>query len=342
VYTAYRVAAHRGVKFTFSTIDQRGVSRTLYSLDRSFRRPLTGPAALNRLRERGMKLDIGLDDDVYSTMVALTLLPKGLDPIAYLAEVVQNCRSGNRFRFFFESNGFPHDTDSTGLAVAGLIDQGLISPSELLAITRELLLAAAPFDRQRSDSIPALKRGVLTMYWEDGREPGVRPRGYKHDAVACAHALYPLLHARRLGLVDSAGVIDATMSYIADHLVSGRYLEGSRYFLHPESFLYAVSRLWCFSECRVRLAESLPSAVSRIEQPEGGSALNLAQQIIAVDNLGLEDGQHERRGLLAAQQATDGSWPPCAYYRPSQYPIYYGSPVMTTLFAVRALCPSGL
>ncbi|MEU6708103.1 hypothetical protein [Streptomyces wuyuanensis] len=333
-------AVNRALEFITATIDHHGVARALHDFDPSFQQPLPGAAAEAKLRERGVTLNISLNDDTFSTILALTLLPTGYAHIPRLAAVVQGCRFGNRFPYFFTRKGFPYDTDSTGLAAGGLIDHGLMSPQDELAIGQELLLAVAPYDRVARDGAPALKRGVLMMYWEDGREPHSTLRGYKQDPVACAHVLYVLEHARELGLVDTGGVRDATLQYVVEHLSSERYRQGSRYYVGPAPFLYAASRLWRFDGCRARLSYALPQAVNRLHDDRPQSPLFLAQYIIAADNLGLDRHQPECREQLAAQQASDGSWPACAYYRAAQHPIYFGSRVLTTLFAQRALQPT--
>ncbi|MER7111785.1 hypothetical protein [Streptomyces sp. NPDC000229] len=70
-----------------------------------------------------------------------------------------------------------------------------------------------------------------------------------------------------------------------------------------------------------------------------GESLDLAFRTLAADHLGLTAGQAERRVLLAGAQQDNGSWPACAYYRMGRFLVYFGSPYLTTVFALTALRP---
>lgn len=65
--------------------------------------------------------------------------------------------------------------------------------------------------------------------------------------------------------------------------------------------------------------------------------LSLALSIISAGSLGMADGQQERREHLARLQRRDGSWPAAPYYRMGRFEVYFGSPLITTLFAARAM-----
>ncbi len=341
----------RAVSFVEGCLDERGVSRARIAVDPSFRSSFSGREARERLR-RELGCDIGFDmgDEAFSAMLALTLLPapvegRGRKVIDRLAQLVEEHRQGWRFRFFFDPNGFPADTDCTAVASGALYERGVISSAELLLFARELLRAAAPADytpRARDDT---LYPGVVMVYWEDGAESGTMARGRKHDAVVCAHALYTLKLAEHRGLADAGQTVDATLRFVVDHLISRRFLEGTRYYPSPDAFLYASSRLCArFPECHSALAGPLREALreheARIEagqRDEGTRALDLAQRIIVVDNFGSAQGQTRRRTMLARQQLPDGSWPAAPFYRLGRHPVHFGSTMLTTLFAIRAL-----
>jgi hypothetical protein len=187
---------------------------------------------------------------------------------------------------------------------------------------------------------------VFLVYWEDDAEPFTLRRGRKQDPVACANALYTVQLADRPLADEGQAVVVATTRYLADHLTSGRYLDGTRYYPSPDAFLYAVSRLCArFPGTTGLLAGPLRRAFHRREATapaQGlaaipGRSLDLAFRTLTADHLGLSAGQNEWRTLLAALQRDDGSWPPCAYYRMGRFPVYFGSPYLTTVFALAAL-----
>ncbi|WP_329449184.1 hypothetical protein OG906_40430 (plasmid) [Streptomyces sp. NBC_01426] len=271
--------------------------------------------------------------------------------VARLAPQVEDCRWQGRFRFFPRTSRFSADTDCTAIATGALYEHGLLSAADLQQGVSELLRAAAPAPadcRVRADG-----RGdehsyqhVLMVYWEDGVEPNALPRGRKHDAVACANALYTLHLNHQYIAGDDEAVITASMRYLRDHLVSRRYMHGTRYYPSPDAFLYAASRICArFPQHSRMLTTPLRHAVQEREidtqtwalADQPGTALDLALRTLAADNLALNVGQDEGRMLLARLQQPDGSWPACPYYRMGRFPVYFGSPCLTTLFARRAL-----
>ena len=180
------------------------------------------------------------------------------------------------------------------------------------------------------------------VYWED-HSPRTPGRGRKYDAVVCANALYTLSLAEQQGFrPPNAGIIAATNAYVAEHLRSGRYLSGTRYYPAPEAFLYAVSRLCgAFPDHAARLGPALRREVLRTRCRQPQDALGLALWTAAADNAGADAGQDECRVTLARLQQANGAWPACAYYRMGRVAVYFGSPLITTLFAVRALRSDG-
>ncbi|MEV7729171.1 hypothetical protein AB0P15_31250 [Streptomyces sp. NPDC087917] len=287
-------------------------------------------------------------------MVTLMLQPPpqdwaGRELVARLATQIEGARWQRRYRFFpYGSSGFPADTDCTGMAAGALHRHGLLLAADLEACVRDLLHAAAPAGLvpgpRASDGV-VLVPGVPLVYWEDGAEPGTARRGRKHDAVACANALYTVQLCDTL-TAETTQFTVASHRYLADHLTSGRYLAGTRYYPSPEAFLYAISRLCARFPASARVLsaplhqamnarEAAASATALTSGP--GNALDIALRTLTADNLSRTAGQAERRLHLVRMQQGDGSWPACPYYRMGRFPVYFGSPYLTTIFALKAL-----
>ncbi|MEU9178397.1 hypothetical protein AB0C90_16380 [Streptomyces sp. NPDC048550] len=302
------------------------------------------------LRDRfGQDPGFDLGAEAFSAMLTLTLFPPswGRPPSALLRQV-EAARWESRYRFFTDANSFPADTDCTGLALSALHEHGQLSSADLDMSVHDLLRSAAegllPGRDSRDDD--ALHPGVPMVYWEDGREPHTLNRGRKHDAVACANALHAIHLAGPQTLTDAQTVISASMRYLADHLTSRRYLDGTRYYPSPDTFLYAASRLCArFRSSTHALASPLRRAWQEREEyadaqapdPGPGTPLDLALRTLTADNLALTTGQDQRRRLLAQAQRPDGSWAACPYYSMGRFPVFFGSPYLTTLFCLRAL-----
>ncbi|WP_327255829.1 hypothetical protein [Streptomyces sp. NBC_01244] len=283
-------------------------------------------------------------------MLTLTLFPPSWGrPASALVRQVEAARWESRYRFFTDANSFPADTDCTGLALSALHEHGRLSSADLKVSVHDLLRSAAECSLPRRDSRAddALHPGVPMVYWEDGREPRTLNRGRKHDAVACANALYAIHLADPQTLTGAQTVISASMRYLTDHLTSRRYLDGTRYYPSPDAFLYAASRLCArFPSSTHALTGHLRRAWQEREEyadtqaaPESGPGmpLDLALRMLTAGNLALTTGQDQRRRLLARAQRPDGSWAACPYYRMGRFPVFFGSSYLTTLFCLRAL-----
>lgn len=333
----------------------------MLSLDPQFRQSFSGSLARGVL-QKGFGVDpgFGLDGEVFSAMVSLTLLPTTADRsdqgmsgqlAGRLIAQVQTCRWGERYRFFPGIGGFPADTDCTALAISALYDHGRLTSAGLDRGVRELLRATPPTEDLARPPGPCRKesvnRDVFMVYWEDGEEPATLRRGRKHDAVACTNALYTVQMAPHPFTEQAHAVIDAATRYLQSHLSSGRYLAGTRYYPSPDAFLYAVARLCArfpasaqalAAPARQALADreaTVAATAAAVRLPD--SALEIALRILAADHLGLTADQDRRRASLANTQLTDGSWPAAAYYRMGRFPVYFGSRYLTTVFAMAAL-----
>ncbi|MFB4310312.1 hypothetical protein [Actinomadura sp. GTD37] len=357
--------AKRAVHDALAFLDEAaetGATSSLVAFDPSFSSPREAAGARAHIQRR-LGVDIGYDlgGDLWAAICGLPLLPPGRDRLAgHFARLIERGRVGRRFRFFAGRNGFPADTDCTAVAGHALYERGLIPPGELTAIAEELLRAAAP------DGGEAAPQGVPTVYWADGAEPHALPRSRTRDPVVCANVLVVLEEARRLGLHGAGAVIGATRRYVLDHLASGAYRGGTRYYPAPEAFLYAASRLAAgFPE----LAAPLARAITERDAADAlnadalnidalnidalttdalttdalttdaltTDALNIALRGLAAHNIGWRDGRESRLRALLALQAPDGSWPAHPYFKLGRLPVFFGSPVMSTLFASAAI-----
>jgi hypothetical protein len=320
---------------------------TQLSFDRRFTDTFTCAEARAVIKQR-TAAEVGFDFGVegFSSMIGLMLssLPGTIVPsqlIRRFSRQVERCRRKERYSFFADVPEFAADTDSTAVAAGALYEHGLISVAELASSVGSLLLAtsprSSPWTEIRSPRDGETHPGVLQVYW-DGAEGTVLRRTRAHDAVACVNALYSFSLLRASGAPREAGVIDATIRYVNSHLVTRHYRSGTRYYPTPEAFLYALSRLCVKSGAWARfLSSGLRREIAEIQGRPADDPLSLALSIISADNMCMEDGQQERREHLARLQQRDGSWPAAPYYRMGRFEVYFGSPLITTLFAAQAI-----
>lgn len=351
-------AVERGHGYLERAASERGI-QSIIGLDVGFNRTLD-PRELRAFVREQLGEDIGFDagDEAFSSMIALKLFAHDDAAQATAArsvEVVRGRAWRGRYRFFCEENGFAADTDCTGVACATLYEAGVLTKDELLESARELLNSAADqslaavtnLDEATGQSNGRLRADVTMVYWDDGLEPGAAPRGRKQDAAVAANTLYALkLAVEEAGLEDPRGVVAATQRYVYEHLRSGAYRDGTRYYPSPDTFLYYASCL-CrrFPECMADIGGELQKALQQrhAEPPNEGGAddpcgpLNIAQQALAAYNVGADTDLRRDLEELASMQLPDGSWPAVPFYSLGKRALYFGSGAVTAMFAVKAI-----
>lgn len=129
----------------------------------------------------------------------------------------------------------------------------------------------------------------------------------------------------------------STLNWVHEVLLNRAYLEGTRYYEHPEFFLWGISRLLTIND-DADLHELLkPLLKSRIQELIGsdGDALQLAMRIVVCDFVGIRD-DIDFRALLPLQ-CEDGSFETGWIYKYGSSGLRIGNKGMTTAMAVKAV-----
>src|SRR5579862_8811959 len=165
--------------------------------------------------------------------------------------------------------------------------------------------------------------GIVQAYFDH-----TRPRT---DPVVCVNVL-SLFYAHSRG-----HQLPHTLRWIHQILLHRAYLDGTRYYVTPESFLFFLARL-IHASPHPSLHQNLnPLLAARVQERigAGGDALALAMRIVACAHLGIRN-ELDLRALLPLQ-CEDGGWELCWFY---QYP-YQGGKVgnrgLTTALAIKAI-----
>ncbi|MER7703821.1 hypothetical protein ABTX81_13075 [Kitasatospora sp. NPDC097605] len=327
--TAWDAAVGRGLAFLHGALGPAGLPSARPGTDPELRTPLTGADARRRLLV-GHGVDLGFDPDRegLSAMWGLALLrpdaqrPEERALVAALAEQVARHREPGRHRYRLFPPGVPFaaDTGSTALALSGLARHGLLAADDQDFLVRELL-----------DTQIGPDDGPIPAYWEDTDRTA--SHGRRYDAVIAADVLFALHLPGTAGrLPHPAG--EATLRYVQQHLAGPR--TGTRYYASPEAFLHAAARA---STLLPALAAPARRAIEHITTQFADTALELALLVLAGEYTGAGADLPGLRRRLADAQLPDGSWPAAGFFRTGSVPLHFGSPHLTTLFAVRALRP---
>ncbi|MFB7470973.1 hypothetical protein [Kitasatospora sp. NPDC056184] len=327
--TPWDAAAGRGLAFLHGSLGPDGLPSARPGTDPELRAPLTGAEARRHLLvTHGVDLGFDPDHEGLSALWGLALLrPDGQRPeerelVAVLARQVE--RYGHpwrpRYRLFPPGVPFAADTGSTALALSGLARHGLIAPDQQDAVARELL-----------DTQIGPDNGPIPASWEDSDHTS--SHGRRYDAVIAADVLSALHLPVPAGRLPHPAA-EATLRYVQQHLTGPR--TGTRYYASPEAFLHAAARA---STLVPALAAPTRRAVERGTTQFADTAVELALLVLAAEYTGADVDLPGLRRRLADAQLPDGSWPAAGYLRLGDAPLYFGSPHLTTLFAVRALRP---
>lgn len=132
-----------------------------------------------------------------------------------------------------------------------------------------------------------------------------------------------------------------TLDYVHSVLLHRAYLEGTRYYISPDCFLFFITRLLTFAkdpQVHARLGGDLFRArvQERINMP--GDGLALAMRIVAANFVGLSSevrvGDFER---LLEYQCEDGGWDDAWIYQYGMRDIKFGNRGFTTAVAIQAV-----
>ncbi|MEX1367028.1 MAG: hypothetical protein AB1Z98_28125 [Nannocystaceae bacterium] len=215
------------------------------------------------------------------------------------------------FYFFKEHERLPADADCTALGLS------------------VMLLGGARIYERAHDALDKIlvncdADGVVETYFDPtGEREGII------DPVVCCNVLFL---AYQLGRSDEA---QATLEFVHRTLVEESYLEGSRYYHSPDTFLYFLGRFVShFPQTHELLLEPLRDAV-RKRLGISSHTLDVAQRSLLCTWLEMDDeGELDR---LVDMQEGDGNWPNDALFRYGRKKVYFGSRAMATAFAVAAV-----
>lgn len=305
------------------------------------------------------KLDMGFDagPERFATFLTLRLCRRWLrwlPNVTAAAARFAGQTSSARHNFYLQPNTFPYDADTTSVGSAGLFEAGLIDAQALANSAGELRKARYLAENVRATRYLPIPRnaGVVMVYWLDG---GALPSFFarpQFDPAVAANALYAAYLAAEHGAPELTEHFEPTFRYVADHLASGRYLEGTLYYPSPDSFLCLLGLLLARFPRRLSgdLAAALRQALALREKAASDdpvhdprSALNRAQRIIAADALALADGRElvddlgAMKRALAEMQGADALWDAGALYGYGRMPFFIGSRELTAVYAISAL-----
>lgn len=219
------------------------------------------------------------------------------------------------FYFFKEHERLPADADCTAVGLSVLLRGGL-SGARVRKTAHKALDKI--LNNRTSD-------GVVETYFDPtGERAGIV------DAVVCCNVLF-LAHQLNRGAEARA-----TLDYVHRVLVEETYLEGTRYYHSPDTFLYFLGRLVHYfpAETEELLREPLEAAI-RKRLGISTDTIDVAQRALLCAWFGIDDeGETER--LLDAREG-DGCWANDALFRYGRKKVYFGSRVMATAFAMTAV-----
>lgn len=215
------------------------------------------------------------------------------------------------FYFFKEHERLPADADCTALGLSVLLRNG--------ARIRDR--AHRALDRILANTN---EYGIVQTYFDPtGERDGIV------DPVVCANVLFLAFQLER---ADEA---QPTLDFVRDVLMGERYLQGTRYYHSPDSFLYFLGRVvHHFPEARESLFEPLREAVRR-RQGTSAYPIDLAQRVLLSAWLGIDDGG-ELDHLIDAQ-GSNRTWAPDALFRYGRKKVFFGSRPLSSAFALAAV-----
>ncbi|MGA8164807.1 MAG: histidine phosphatase family protein [Waddliaceae bacterium] len=256
--------------------------------------------------------------EIFDTILILDLLEKKqFDPITIetgLRYLSENQRDNNLFGFFEDSSLLPPDVDDTALAMVVLLKH------------RRVKMSMA---RQAADAIikNVDEKGVIQTYF-----PPRDRRDRRVDPSVCANALRFIY---QMGRGDECRT---TENYLFSFLENLSPDEGTLYY-SKETFFYFMWEALKASDSLKNRFENL--FADRLTERFGTSSnpIDLACRVLVSFEMGIP--KHKELECLQDLHQADGSWPVDVAYTGSRKNLYWGSQMVTTAFALRALDNKG-
>ena len=251
--------------------------------------------------------------EIFTSLVILDLLDKNkLEKEIYsyiLGYLKKNCERG--YFFFFEDHSLlPPDLDCVSLGLSLFYREGLVSISTVSKISEEMIANTN-------------EKAIMQVYLD--------PTGKRQyvDPVVCSNAL---------SLLAEFGYLDRVLKnvqFVRNFLIDKEYLKGTRYYFSPDAFLYFLTR--CAMKAKYLRKIFFPLLISAVRERQGNTAypIDLAMRIICARTLRME--AREEIDILKKQQQPDGGWPADALYQAGKNRVYFGSSLLSTAFALKAL-----
>ncbi|RAK81491.1 HAD family hydrolase [Aspergillus fijiensis CBS 313.89] len=201
---------------------------------------------------------------------------------------------------------FPNDLDTTSIALSVLPihkDVAADVMDEILLLLDNDGIVPTYFDPTRPRVDPVVCVNVLSLFAQNGRESELL----------------------------------ATFNWVLDVLRHRAYLQGTRYYISPDAFLYFLARLSVFLKSSPLRARLMPLLRERVYERVGAvdDAISLAMRVYACKLLGMSNMLDER--ALRDMQCEDGGFPTSWVYRFGSTGVKIGSRGLTTALAIKAI-----
>eukprot|EP00755_Sulcionema_specki_P011498 Sspe_Gene.49170::Locus_26220_Transcript_1_1_Confidence_1.000_Length_1252::g.49170::m.49170 len=250
--------------------------------------------------------------EVFTSAVVLDLHGRGgrEQPfVAVLADYLAGQVTDGVLYMFEDHALLPADADCTAVGLSALLDAGRVSRDEAQRVA-DTMVGNVGGD------------GIFYTYFSEQRK--------RVDPVVCVNVLYFLL---QLGRED--GAVATNLQYVLRHLRDRSYLEGSRYYHSPDTFLYFLARL--ASRFPSASRELVPLLRENVRRRAGSTrfTLDVAMRVVCCRLLEMGDGGEQ---AVLAQLCSKG-WGTDAMYRCGRSNTFFGSEELTAAFVAKALEP---
>ncbi|KAH7931185.1 HAD-like protein, partial [Leucogyrophana mollusca] len=235
---------------------------------------------------------------------------KNFDLISLKGADLELPRTWNFFQDkpMFTTDTYPFDVDTTSLA-----------------------LSILPYDHNTVSSVMdemigyINADGIIQTYFDH-----TRPR---IDPVVCVNALMLFYTFGR------ASELQQTLQWVHRLLLHRAYLDGTRYYTAPESFLFFLARLLERAQDPELDALLKPLLRKRIQEQIGknGDSVALAMRVLACVAMGLQEEVEVDMRSLLGMQCEDGGWEAGWVYRQGSTGIKIGNRGLATALAVKAV-----
>lgn len=255
------------------------------------------------------------NNEIFTSIVIAELIPQQFKKNQYYKNLVKYINSSleldGTISFFQDNKILSPDIDCTSIGLSVLFSDGKLTQKIINNVTEKI------FKNINS-------KNIIKVYFDSKKK--------YIDPIVCINALYFLYFIGK----NKNKITKENEKFIYDFFKNESYLNGTRYYHSPDTFLFFLTRLVMKlpKDLKNKYHNLLKKAIQK-RRLKTNYPLDIAIRVYLSKIFGINNKVEFDK--LLKMQSIDGSWPIDGFFRNDNKNLYFGCKELTTAFAIKAL-----